>query len=211
MSKYIGTPDEFKRHLRPHLSNLVKVWTKKHKKTLGVCEVCGIDAKLESAHRADNGMEDIIKRLLPSESEMASKGVDLAEFEAKFKAEHEPFERVMMALCEKCHREYDAKRKLYAKSEKTGSKNSVKTVSENDVLPIILSPNSSDEFKKRLLKAKKATITVYYRDGKVESKPWNARNFTASSNVFANLRSRPEFRSEAWRKARIAIVFVSVP
>ena len=210
MAKYIGTPDEFKLHIRPRLSDLVKVWTRKHKESIGACENCGADAKLQSAHRVNNGMEDIIKRLLPPESTLASKGVDLADFEARFKAEHEPFEKAMLALCEKCHREYDAERKS-AKKNKPDVKTNVKTSQDNDILPIILTPRSPKEFKKRLLETKQATITVFYKDGKIERNSWKASRFNEKSDVIGNLRSRPEFRQGEWQKTGIIVLEVSVP
>lgn len=83
-------------------------------------------------------------------------------------------------------------------------------VSLNSLLKIELEPRDENEFKKRLLCVKKATITTYYNDGQVETKTWKAHLFTEKSNVLGNLRSRPQFRSGEWQRRGIIKVLVSV-
>jgi hypothetical protein len=75
---------------------------------------------------------------------------------------------------------------------------------------IVLDPSPAAVFKKLLLQLRRAWITVYYLDGKQETKPWIAERFSANSNVFGNLRSRPEFRNGAWERDGIARVVVSI-
>ena len=43
-----------------------------------------------------------------------------------------------------------------------------------------------------------------------EVQPWNARRMSPTSNVIGNLRSRPEFRSNAWQNNGIASVRVTI-
>ena len=82
---------------------------------------------------------------------------------------------------------------------------------ENDVLPIeLFIPVDKDEFKKKLLKSKLATITIYYNDNTTESKEWNASKITKKSDIIGNLRSRPEFRRENWKEANINRVAVTI-
>ena len=61
-----------------------------------------------------------------------------------------------------------------------------------------------------LLRNKKAWIQVTYRDGQTEVQPWNAGNMRPTSNVIGNLRSRPEFRNNAWEQNGIASVRVTI-
>ena len=204
MAKFIGTPKEFNGFIGPRLCKQIQNWTRRHKKNTGCCEVCGAEGELHSAHRSERGRKDIITELLPSPAVMESKGVELGDFENRFKAAHEPFSKVMMALCSKCHMEYEGKNKNISAASKGGK-------SLADVLPIELSPEPSDEFKKQLLASKKATITVYYKNGKKEATVWDAKNFKQSSNVIGNLRSRPEFRPGEWQIRGIVWVRVSIP
>ena len=77
-------------------------------------------------------------------------------------------------------------------------------------LPITLEPPNSDDFLDALLRTKKAWIQVTYQDGRTEVQPWNAGNMKSTSNVIGNLRSRPEFRSDAWQRNGIASVRVTI-
>lgn len=79
----------------------------------------------------------------------------------------------------------------------------------SDTLQIELVPSDQRVFKIKLLEKKLAYIYIYYSDGKIEEKPWRAWAFRESSNVFGNLRSRPEFR-QGWQKRGITKVVVSI-
>jgi len=78
------------------------------------------------------------------------------------------------------------------------------------MLPITLEPAPVGSFKSALLRRKSADIEVHFLDGRVDTRNWNASRFSESSNVFANLRSRPEFRQGEWQSAGIAKVHVRV-
>lgn len=90
------------------------------------------------------------------------------------------------------------------------SKQSPGIVINEGHLPIFLNPADPDVFKQELLVSKRAVIETFYTDGRVEYKKWNASKFSASSNVFGNLRSRPEFRSGNWQSRNIVKVHVKV-
>jgi len=77
-------------------------------------------------------------------------------------------------------------------------------------LPITLNPVDEEAFKNKLLKTRKAEITVYHADGSVKKKVWEANSFTASSGVLNNLRSRAEFRNGEWQARGIERVEVKV-
>ena len=78
------------------------------------------------------------------------------------------------------------------------------------VLPITLEPPKSDNFLSALLRTKEAWIEVFYEDGKREVRQWRATQMKSTSNIIGNLRSRPEFRNDAWQKYGIASVRVSI-
>ena len=75
--------------------------------------------------------------------------------------------------------------------------------------PIQVIP-SVEEFKRRFLGIGRATISIHYKDGRIEKKTWTAVNFSESSSVMGNLRSRAEFRPAAWRAAGISKVVVRI-
>lgn len=77
-------------------------------------------------------------------------------------------------------------------------------------LPIALNPPDEEAFKKKLLKTRKAEITIFQSDGTIKKKEWLANNFTAKSGVLNNLRSRVEFRSGEWQALGIERVEVKV-
>ena len=77
-------------------------------------------------------------------------------------------------------------------------------------LPITLEPPKAEDFLDALLRTKKAWIEISYQAGRKEVQPWNAGNMGPTSNVIGNLRSRPEFRSDAWQKYGITSVRVTI-
>ncbi len=80
----------------------------------------------------------------------------------------------------------------------------------NKTLPIKLDPEDVGVFKDLLVEKKKANIKIIYNDGRTETKSWNASRFTEKSNVFGNLRSRPDFRNGVWQDLGIEEVVVSI-
>ena len=79
-----------------------------------------------------------------------------------------------------------------------------------ETLPIQLNPSSESEFKRRLLAARTAYITTFYKDGTSEQELWNANRFKETSSVLGNLRSRPKFRNRKWQELGIKKVYVSI-
>ncbi len=59
---------------------------------------------------------------------------------------------------------------------------------------------SESAFKEKLLKNKFAYISMFFTNGEVKSKHWNASNFTSESNLGGNLRSG---FLRGWRKKGI--------
>lgn len=96
--------------------------------------------------------------------------------------------------------------------ETAGSKRPEKVSSNvlGDKLPIALHPLDEEAFKTKLLKTRKAEITVFHADSTVKKKTWEANSFTAKSSVLNNLRSRAEFRNGEWQTRGIERVEVKV-
>ena len=83
-------------------------------------------------------------------------------------------------------------------------------ISRGTMLPITLSPPDENDFKEQFLRSRLAEIVITYRDGRIERKKWRALNFTPSSNLMGNLRSRPDFRAGQWQRKGIREVSVRV-
>ena len=77
-------------------------------------------------------------------------------------------------------------------------------------LPISLVPSDPVTFKQELLRSRVAEIVTTFSDGRIETRIWRAANFSSSSNVIGNLRSRPNFRAGQWEARGIAKVTVRV-
>ena len=191
--------------------------TKKQRAVVGACEHCGSGENLESAHVHGRDRIQIIDFLLGTIDKGDAVEVDLKQFEEAFKSEHEPFEKAILVLCTACHRKYDSpafRPKAPAQAE-TGMNEeghpSDPGLVESDILPITLDPTDPSVFKDQLLNRKAAEITTFYKDGRTVTRSWIANRFAATSNVFGNLRSRPEYRQGEWQAHDIIKVHVRVP
>jgi len=52
---------------------------------------------------------------------------------------------------------------------------------------LIFNPEDEEQFKRRLLKQKKATVKLHKVDGSIENRSWNAERLSESSNLRGNL------------------------
>jgi hypothetical protein len=212
MAKFTGTNAEFRRYIGPRLRNLVQQITRRHRDAIGSCEHCGATSELESAHVRGRDRNEIIDLVLAPYTLEGVAEVDLVAFEEAFKAEHDPLEKSILILCRSCHRTYDSPISDAARPPQKSVHSPASLPSQNTdgMLPISFEPSDPAEFKRFLLLRKKAQIVTYYENGVVEKREWNARRFSASSNVRGNLRSRPEFRPGEWQRRGIVKVHVCV-
>ena len=215
MASFVGTNKEFRRYIGPRLRNLVQQFTKRHKTEVSACEHCGSKESLESAHVHGRERNEIIDMILKDYTYNGIATVDIEKFEERFKSEHFPLERSILILCHPCHKNYDNSAPVNEKTDMSDvqerpSAFSAAIGSSTDYLPITLDPGDPDLFKQELLVTKLAEIVTTYKDGRIEEKIWNAANFKVSSNVFGNLRSRPEFRSGNWQDKDIVKVHVRI-
>lgn len=213
MASFVGTNKEFRRYIGPRLRNLVQQFTKNHKAEISACEHCGSNENLESAHVHGRDRNEIIDLVLDENTHNGIATVDIGMFEERFKDEHHPLEKSILILCRGCHRKYDSKSPQPTQAHQATTDTQTESpasVNNEGYLPITLEPSDPDTFKQELLVSKQAEIETTYSDGRVEYKPWNAARFSVSSNVFGNLRSRPEYRSGNWQSKGIIKVHVKV-
>ena len=214
MASFVGSIEEFRRYVGPRLRNIVQQISKRHKNEVGACEHCGSTENLESAHVRGRDRNEIIEYILNDFITNSIITVDLSLFEERFKNEHHPIEKSILVLCRHCHHEYDANEvviNVEAQVANAASNNQVaRQIIHNDVLPITLDPSDPNLFKQELLTYQKAEIATMYHDGTVERRVWNAARFTDRSNIFGNLRSRPEYRAGNWQANGIVKVHVTI-
>jgi hypothetical protein len=216
LATFEGTNPEFKRYIGPRLRNVVNIITKKQRNEVGACEHCGSADSLESAHVRGRDRTEIIDLLLGPSGTGDRLVVDLEAFEAKFKSEHEPFEKAILVLCHDCHRKYDSASTEAQAPDSGGvlapraAVTSAPQHSAPGLLPITLDPPQVGDFKDQLLVRRIAKITTFYEDGRTEERPWLASKFSETSDVFGNLRSRAEFRQGEWQRRGIVKAHVRV-
>lgn len=80
-----------------------------------------------------------------------------------------------------------------------------------DVLPIVLDPSDSDEFRHAFMAKGRAIVSIYFADGRIEEEEWVCQRFVPTSSVKGNLRSKAKFRSGVWQRLDIAKVIVTIP
>jgi hypothetical protein len=110
MAIFEGTIQEFHHLIGPRIRNAINNFTRSYRKRLnGICENCGLEKELHSAHVHDNGRRSIIEYVL---SDFDNNGVikcDIDFAEKKILEAHQPIEKYFKFLCHSCHVEYDSK------------------------------------------------------------------------------------------------------
>ena len=213
MATFEGSTREFKKFIGPYLNKAIQYVSRPYKRSSGVCQNCGQEGALDAAHRHGRSRIDIIDIILGSDDPNFRVTVDLEDFLNKFNFEHEPIEKAFLALCKSCHRKYDQKTYQSINSSDVKSLSIAENrsvVRSDDILPISLEPSRPEDFKARLLERREAVIEIFYSDGRIVHRPWIASRFSASSNVFGNLRSRPEFRQGRWQENGVIALKVRV-
>jgi predicted nucleic-acid-binding Zn-ribbon protein len=214
MASFIGIRKEFRRYIGPRLRNLVQQISKNHRVALANCQHCGTSEYLQAAHVVGRDRNQIIDILLEKFTHNDIVTIDIGEFEKSFKIEHAPLENSILILCRACHTKYDSNPKQASVRERIDGASADEKSSEiarSEVyLPISLVPSDASEFKRQFLESGIAEIITTYCNGRLERKIWRALNFSASSNLIGNLRSRPDFRAGNWRAKGIASVTVRV-
>ncbi len=209
MPSFIGTNKQFRKYLGPNLRNIVQHLTRSYKKERGVCQHCPETESLEAAHVSDKSRNDIIDLLLEKYTFNGLLTVNIEQFVEEFKKAHDPIESSILVLCKKCHKAYDMRKDVPTKKNISPDVFE-QSHNQHDMLPITLFPTDLTEFKTALLAYKKATIETINIDGTTKQHIWNASRFSTSSDLYGNLRSRPQFRKDNWKKLGIKEIHVKI-
>jgi len=110
MAQFIGTVQEFHHLIGPKVRNAVNQAARSHRNRLGgVCEECGMQAELQSAHVHGRDRRTLIEAVLKDYTdESGVVSCDLAEAEGRIIESHLPIEDTFKFLCHPCHVAYDA-------------------------------------------------------------------------------------------------------
>jgi len=110
MAKFFGSVQEFHHFIGPKVRNAINNSTRKHREQKGgICEHCGKQAELQSAHvhgrERRTIIEEVLRRYLDDQGNVL--GV-LEEIESRILVAHLPIEDTFKFLCQRCHALYDS-------------------------------------------------------------------------------------------------------
>lgn len=83
----------------------------------------------------------------------------------------------------------------YKKSVDSGKEIIKKNNTTTGDTEVILIPANPEEFKRQLLKVKKAKRTLVYKDGSIKEATWNASDFKEASGLMNNIKSTSYWRN----------------
>ena len=110
-----GSFEDFNRFVGPKLRNVIQNFTRSERNAQnGICEYCGKQAVLQSAHKEGEERPQIIKDVLERSFKVSNDWykVDLSKFEDYFKDAHTPIKDHIFFLCNECHTKYDKKKTI---------------------------------------------------------------------------------------------------
>ncbi len=192
MAIFEGTIREFHTYLGPRIRNAVNLFARRERLARGgVCEDCGRAGQtLQSAHVHGKGRRTIIEAVLSDYAVEDGVRCDLAAVEKKILDTHGPVAEAFKFLCDDCHRRYDEAAGTPALPVHPGlTGHDLVPPQGNGKFDLRFDPAPEALFKAELLNAKRAYVTLHKTDGRIETKIWNAANFSATSNLRNNLGS----------------------
>lgn len=131
MARFEGTIQEFHHYIGPRIRNKVNNLTATaRKKRNGICEHCGQEKELQSAHVHGNERRMIIENVLSGYQQEGFISCDLAVVEREILEAHQPIDEKFLFLCQECHKKYDSKEKIF--SEKRSFNVSVENTQEKN-------------------------------------------------------------------------------
>ena len=74
----------------------------------------------------------------------------------------------------------------------------------------IFNPADEKDFKRQLLRTKRAHIKIFYKDGRTENKLWDASRFTINSNLRGNIGSKTWFRRDYFQRNGVVKAIFSI-
>ncbi len=109
MANFEGTIQEFHHFLGPRIRNAINNFTRNHRKNLnGICEECGFEKELHSAHIHGSDRRTIIENVLSNFNNNGIIRCDIELVEKKILEAHLPIEKCFKFLCHSCHLAYDS-------------------------------------------------------------------------------------------------------
>lgn len=127
MPIFQGTIQEFHHFIGPRIRNKVNGITRNDRLARnGVCEFCGKNAVLESAHVDGKGRRTIIESILkPLENPNGEVKCEIREIECQIIDAHRPVEDTFRFICKPCHKGYDSNNSL---PKPTNSRQNISTL-----------------------------------------------------------------------------------
>lgn len=108
MAKFTGAVQEFHKFLGPRLRNSINIHVRHERNALnGICQHCGQQRELQSAHVHGRERRTIIESVLAGYLRDGKVEGDIREIERAILAAHEPIESTFLFLCQECHTAYD--------------------------------------------------------------------------------------------------------
>ena len=108
MAQFKGTIQEYHDHIGPRLRNKINYLVRKDRDELnGICQDCGQERELQSAHVHGRGRRMIIEEVLTRYQNDGIVEGDLLVIENAILVAHEPIETTFKFLCQACHSAYD--------------------------------------------------------------------------------------------------------
>lgn len=217
MATFIGTEKEFSTLIGPRMRNKVQSLTKDAKRATGnVCQHCGKKMpELDAAHVHGRERKEIIHSVLEKYRDGDTYSVDLQRFEQEFVDAHYPIEKTFLFLCKECHSKYDAPVRhatsVVPKLQSTSRSGFSRTKNGTETLPISTVPSDKNEFARLFIETGCAIIKTIYNNGDQHEQEWHRREFSDTSGLINNLRTRAQFRQGKWQAAGISEVFVYIP
>ena len=109
MAQFEGTIQEFHHFLGPRLRNSINNFTRKYRNQKHrICENCGKEKELHSAHVHGQERRTIIEKVLSSYVETEIVRCDIEVVEKQILVAHLPIETCFKFLCHTCHVAYDS-------------------------------------------------------------------------------------------------------
>ena len=109
MAQFEGTTQEFHHFLGPRLRNSINNFTRKYRNQKnGICENCGKEKELHSAHVHGQERRTIIEKVLSSYVDTEIVRCDIEVVEKQILEAHLPIETCFKFLCHTCHVAYDS-------------------------------------------------------------------------------------------------------
>jgi hypothetical protein len=109
MARFIGSIYDYEKFLGPRIRNIINTLAKNERDSRnGICEFCGKETELQSAHKHGKGCKEIIWHVLEQYRNAPYIDVYIEKCETEILLLHKPINEFFHFLCVDCHRKYDS-------------------------------------------------------------------------------------------------------